>query len=171
MAAESSDWKSFIVNNNILTTMAGVTIAFSTGIMIRSLVGDIILPTIYSIYHSLREIPIVGGFSAFAPINAMNFDNFLKEVLTWVIVVFVTYIFIAIIMKRYVLAEQTAAAEQEKQKQQEVTTTSNNNIPKPKKVDDTSSGAAVVIGAEGGEVENFYNIEPFHVSRIPGHYW
>ena len=100
----SSDLKSFLVNNNILTTMAGVTIAFSTGTMIRSLVGDVILPMFYSFVRTLNSIPIVGfKYKAFAPFTAANFDSFIKELLTWIVVVVITYYFIDYLMKQYFL--------------------------------------------------------------------
>lgn len=94
-----SDIRSFILENNILTTMAGVTIAFSTGTMIRSLVGDIILPLIYSL---LKRSPFKKSI-AFVPINSMHVDTFIKELSTWVVVILVTYWFIAHFMKKYIL--------------------------------------------------------------------
>lgn len=101
MSADSHDLKSFILNNNIMTTMAGVTIAFSTGTMIRSLVGDIVMPALYAFINFLLKRK-VGEDTAFASISAFGVDKFLKELITWILVIVLTYLFIVYIMKRYV---------------------------------------------------------------------
>jgi len=98
-----SDLKTFLVTNNILTTMASVTMAFSTGTMIRSLVSDIILPSIYGLFVS-RIKPLSGVLSgAFAPINKLNFDNFLKELFQWVVVIVITFMLIEYVVRRWIL--------------------------------------------------------------------
>lgn len=95
--------KDFIVSNNIITTMAAVTIAFSTGTMIRSLAGDIILPTLYSLFfYRLR-----GVAGAFAPINKLNMDNFIKEFLSWIIVIGVTFFLIGYVFKLWVVSSKS----------------------------------------------------------------
>lgn len=100
------DLKSFVVGNNILTTMAGVTIAFSTGVMIRSLVGDIILPGVYTLIR--RGQPSVSG--AFAPISRNNLDTFVKELVSWIFVIIFTFILIEYIVKRMVLRGEVKQA-------------------------------------------------------------
>lgn len=88
-------FKDFIISNNIITTMAAVTIAFSTGTMIRSLAGDIILPALYALIFSRFK-----SFSgAFAPINKLNTDNFIKELLSWIIVIIVTFLLIGYVFR------------------------------------------------------------------------
>lgn len=96
-----SDLKTFLIQNNVLTTMFAVTVAFSTGTMIRSLVSDIILPSIYTLFIS-RLSPLSTALSgAFAPINHLNLDNFLKEILSWIVVIFIAFIFIEYFIRRY----------------------------------------------------------------------
>jgi len=98
-----------------MTTMAGVTIAFSTGTMIRSFVGDIVMPALYAfINFSLKRR--VGENTAFASISAFGVDKFIKEFITWVLVIVLTYVFIVFIMKRYVGTVKPADAK-EKQMQ------------------------------------------------------
>lgn len=93
-------FKDFIISNNIITTMAAVTIAFSTGTMIRSLAGDIILPSLYALIFSRFQ-----RFSgAFAPINKLNTDNFIKELLSWIIVIIVTFILIGYVFRLWVIS-------------------------------------------------------------------
>jgi len=87
--------KEFIISNNIITTMAAVTIAFSTGTMIRSLAGDIILPALYAIiFYRFKRFS-----GAFAPINKLNTDNFIKELLSWIIVIIITFILIGYVFR------------------------------------------------------------------------
>jgi large-conductance mechanosensitive channel len=127
----NKDLKSFVVGNNILTTMAGVTIAFSTGIMIRSLVGDIILPTLYLLIR--RGQPSVSG--TFAPITRGNVDNYIKELVSWIFVIIFTFIIIEYLVKRMVLKQPpTVPAAPDK----------------PAKKDDGAGGAVV------GDGEHFY---------------
>jgi large-conductance mechanosensitive channel len=89
-----SDLKTFIFNNNILGTMGAVTIAFSTGTMIRSLVGDLILPSIYSIFNS--------GTEGFSGLSGENVSKFIKEFISWLIVILITFLFIDYVLKRFI---------------------------------------------------------------------
>ena len=110
-----SDLSSFIINNNILTTAAAVAIAFSTGTMIRSFVGDIILPSLYKLF--IHKIKILSG--AFAPINNTNIDNFIKEFISWIFVIIITYLLIEYALRRWVFrkpALQETIQEQERRK-------------------------------------------------------
>lgn len=80
----------FIHKHNVLSTMCAVTIAFSTGTMIRSLVSDILMPSLYSLF--VRRVN--GLNTAFEPISTMNVDNFIREFFSWIAVLIVTYILI-----------------------------------------------------------------------------
>lgn len=107
-------FKEFIINNNVITTMIAVTAAFSTGTMIRSLAGDIVLPAIYKIFA--HRITSLSG--AFAPINKLNLDNFLKEFFSWIIVLILTFLLIWYVFRLWIL---------------------NGIAPKPKPVDDSKT--------------------------------
>ena len=89
-----TDLKTFIFNNNILGTMSAVTIAFSTGTMIRSLVGELILPSIYSIFNS--------GTAGFTGLSGENVSKFIKEFISWLIVILITFLFIDYVLKKFV---------------------------------------------------------------------
>ncbi len=82
--------------------MAAVTIAFSTGTTIRSLVADIVLPSLYTLFF--KKVKILSG--AFAPISAINVDNFLKELISWVFVVIITFLLIQYVIRRLVVTQQ-----------------------------------------------------------------
>lgn len=93
-----SDFKSFVIENNIITTMSAVTIAFSTGTMIRSFVCDILMPAIYGLFVS--RINVLNG--AFAPISKLNLDNFIKEFVTFIFVVITIFLFVYYFFKVWV---------------------------------------------------------------------
>lgn len=82
----------FIQRHNIITTMCAVTIAFSTGTMIRSLVSDILMPSLYSLF--VRRVN--GLNTAFEPISKMNVDNFIRELFSWIAVLFITYLLVGL---------------------------------------------------------------------------
>lgn len=95
----AGDLRTFVLGNNLLTTAAAVTCAFSTGTMIRSLVGDLVLPGIYKLI--LHKVSYVEG--AFAPISRLNIDNFVKELVTWIFVIILTFILIEYVIRRGLL--------------------------------------------------------------------
>jgi large-conductance mechanosensitive channel len=97
IAGINDSFRAFIIGNNILTVMAAVTIAFSTGTMIRSLVGDIIMPSVYVLFAS--KVPVLSG--AFAPINTMNIDNFVKEFVSWCFVILITFLLVEYVIRRW----------------------------------------------------------------------
>lgn len=142
------DLKGFIVGNNILTTMAGVTIAFSTGVMIRSLVGDIILPGLYFLIR--RGQPSVSG--TFAPISRGNVDNFIKEIVSWVFVIIFTFIVVEYIVRRMVLKEKASGATP--------APALHAKPGKPAKKDDGAGGAVV------GDGEGFYQPGAWNGNRF-----
>jgi len=85
--------KKFLVGNNIVGTAAGVSIALVTKDVISSLVGDIIIPGIIFLLlklniHSLTEL--LPGKSEF------DFTNFIKEFISWIFVVVITFVFVKV---------------------------------------------------------------------------
>lgn len=98
----SSNLKSFIIDNGILTTMAAVTIAFSTGTFIRSFVSELVLPALYTVV--LSKIKFIPGAGAFKPLSSVNFDNFFKELLSWICVIIFTFVTIQYVVRAYVYA-------------------------------------------------------------------
>jgi large-conductance mechanosensitive channel len=95
----NKDFKDFVLRNNIASTMAAVTIAFSTGTTIRSLACDIILPCIYAAF--VKRMNILSG--AFEPIRSINIDNFIKELFTWIMVVLITFLLIEYVFRYWML--------------------------------------------------------------------
>ena len=84
--------KQFINSENIIGTMAGVTIAIAAGNMIQSFVKEIIFP---SIYYFLKYKKL-GDFS---PIDTAHISRFGKEFITFIFVVIITFIFIKYVLE------------------------------------------------------------------------
>lgn len=85
--------KTFIVENNIIGTAAGVSIALVTKDIIQSFVGDIVIPSFYFVLMSLN----INYFSKILPgKTVLDFTNFAKQFVSWVLVVIITFLFIKI---------------------------------------------------------------------------
>jgi len=85
--------KKFIIDNGIIGTAAGVSIALVTKDVIQSLVGDIIIPGICVILLGLN----IKYVSSCLP-GKTNFDitNFIKQFISWIFVIVITFLFIKI---------------------------------------------------------------------------
>ena len=64
--------------------------------MIRSFVGDIMLPGIYGLFSKSTNVVS----SAFP--SKMNPDNFIKELVTWIMVIIVTFVIIGYVFKAWI---------------------------------------------------------------------
>ena len=85
--------KKFILENNIIGTCAGVSIALVTKDAIQSFVGDIIIPFIYILLIRLN----IKSLTAVLPDKSnLNIRNFIKEVVSWIFVIIITFLFIKI---------------------------------------------------------------------------
>ena len=86
-----ANFQKFIVDNGIIGTSAGVIIALVTKDLITSLVGDIIIPVFIFLFLKLN----IKSFTAILPGNSeFNFTIFFKHLISWIITMFVTFIFI-----------------------------------------------------------------------------
>ncbi len=85
--------KKFIIDNGIIGTAAGVSIALVTKDVIQSLVGDIIIPSICALLLRLNITYITSCLP-----GKTNFDitNFIKQSVSWVFVIIITFLFIKI---------------------------------------------------------------------------
>ena len=84
------DFKQFIVSNGIIGTAAGVIIAYAAWDLIKSLVGDLILPCVYfSLIHPLLDKDVVSLI--FAPIEKIDFPNFTKTLCSFVIMIIIAF--------------------------------------------------------------------------------
>jgi len=79
--------KEFLTSQNIIGTIASVTIAVSAGNMIRSFVNDIIFPTFYLLVKKKHT-------KKFIPISYEHVSMFGKEFITFLLVLICTFYFI-----------------------------------------------------------------------------
>ena len=86
---ELNDFKKFLSDNKVIGTVIGVIVAYSAWDLIQSLVGDIILPSIYFLIFQRINSKYTNGI--FEPMNKLNIPNFIKELLSFAMVLFVTF--------------------------------------------------------------------------------
>jgi large-conductance mechanosensitive channel len=93
----------FILENGVISTTAGVSIALVTKDVIQSLVGDIIIPSIIFILTALH----IKSLTDILPGKKMiDLTNFLKNFITWILVVIITFIFITITFQQILGAQK-----------------------------------------------------------------
>jgi large-conductance mechanosensitive channel len=83
------DFNNFLNDNKIIGTVIAVIVAYSAWDLIQSLVGDIILPSIYFLIFQRINSKYTNGI--FEPMNKLNIPNFIKELLSFAMVLFVTF--------------------------------------------------------------------------------
>jgi large-conductance mechanosensitive channel len=85
----------FLVDNDIVGTAAGVSIALATKDVIQSLVSDIIIP---GIIFLLLKLNIVSLTKFLMMPGKTKFDciNFIKQFITWIFIIVITYIFVKV---------------------------------------------------------------------------
>jgi large-conductance mechanosensitive channel len=112
--ANYDEFKNFLIDNRIITTLVGVIIAYSAWELIQSFVGDIILPTIYFLF--LQRITNKNASNIFEPMNKLNIPNFIKELLSFIIVLMITFFMIFELMKNLLGNEVTEQEKEEKER-------------------------------------------------------
>jgi large-conductance mechanosensitive channel len=88
--------KRFILDNGVIGTAAGVSIALVTKDIIQSFVGDIIIPSFIFVLTSLN----IKGLTDMLPgKKLLDLTNFFKQLISWVLVIIITYLFITFTFK------------------------------------------------------------------------
>ena len=87
-----SNLKQFIADNNIVGTSAGVCVALAAKDVIQSLVGDIIIPTVIILLHTLH----IEGLAKYLPAKSthLNITDFIKQMITFFLIIIITFVFI-----------------------------------------------------------------------------
>ena len=94
---EVAEIKKFIIDNNIIGTMAGVAIALYTKDLIFSFSSDIVVPSINKLLLKLN----IKSLTAILPHNVkFNITIFLQNFISWFLGVLITYIFIQYTVKK-----------------------------------------------------------------------
>jgi large-conductance mechanosensitive channel len=86
--------KTFIADNNIVGTCAGVIIALVTKDLILSFVGDIVIPFFVFVFLKLH----IKWLTNILPAGKLFFDftNFIKQFITWLLTLIVTFFVIKV---------------------------------------------------------------------------
>jgi len=100
------NFKSFLIDNNIIATTTGVLIAYSAWDFIQSFVGDLVLPGIYFLVIGRF---ISNGFvsSVFEPVNKLNIPKFITRLISFSIVIIFTFLFIQFVIKNWINQNNT----------------------------------------------------------------
>lgn len=85
--------KQFIINNGIIGTSAGVCIALVTKDVIQSLVADIVIPVIILVL-SLLKLKVLINILPKKDKSEINIVNFINQLITWFLVIIITFLFI-----------------------------------------------------------------------------
>ncbi len=90
-----SEFKQFIIDNNIIGTLAGVCIALAAKDGIQSFVGDIVIPSIVFLLHALH----IDILTKYLPVNGVaqfKVGDFLKHMITFVLIISMTFLFVKV---------------------------------------------------------------------------
>ena len=95
MSEFKNQLKDFIINNNIISLAAGVSIGLVTKDAVVSLVGDIIIPIVVILLKTLQ----IKGLIYLLPVKSdINVILFIKQLISFVLIVIFTFIFIQFFM-------------------------------------------------------------------------
>ena len=110
---EVAEIKKFIIDNNIIGTMAGVAIALYTKDLIFSFSSDIVVPSINKLLLTLN----IKALTAILPHNVkFNVTVFLQNFISWFLGVLITYIFIQYTVKKlFGISEVEKAEDKDKE--------------------------------------------------------
>ena len=103
----------FINSQNIIGTISGITVAVSAGNTIRSFVNELIFPTLYYVFRShLKGSGFTKGSksSDFSHISYKHLFLFLKEFVTFMFVLLLTFYFVKSIMSRLFILKPISSA-------------------------------------------------------------
>lgn len=101
----------FIVDNNLISSICGVTIGFVIATAVKSLVSDILVPLFYTIVYlicyPLRHTAILTKLSAF---TNLKLDKFLKELINLILIIVCAYFIFIKVLNKFIMAKKAADA-------------------------------------------------------------
>lgn len=104
-----SDFKSFLINNGVISVTAGITMGIATATFVKSFVADIILPVIFLVLvkgSSTVSKDASGFFSKFLSKKDFLFVNFISELITWVLIVMTALIILKVVYNHYIMQQK-----------------------------------------------------------------
>jgi large-conductance mechanosensitive channel len=90
-----NELKKFVIDNNIVGTVAGVCVALSAKDAIQSLVGDIIIPIIVILLRMLH----IDFLTKYLPVSGnaqLKITDFIKEMITFILIIIISFVFVKI---------------------------------------------------------------------------
>ena len=99
-------FKSFLLNNNIIATTAGVLIGYSAWDFIQSLVGDLLLPGFYFLFLSRLVTGSPTMSRVFQPVHKLDLSKFVARTFSFVFVIVLTFWSIQYIIGHWVAKDQ-----------------------------------------------------------------
>lgn len=105
----------FVVDNNIIGSLAGVTLGFVISTAVKSLVSDILMPSVYKFLYLLLSVTPLNGtalLTRFFQVTELNPDKFIKEAVNLLLIMVCAYLFFIHVLAKYIAEKQqrTAAA-------------------------------------------------------------
>jgi large-conductance mechanosensitive channel len=86
-----NNMKKFIIDNGIIGTAAGVSIAIATKDVVQSFVNDIIMPSIYLLLITMN----VPYFSkTISSKHSVDFSHFINQFVSWIFITIITFLFV-----------------------------------------------------------------------------
>lgn len=101
----NEDFRKFVLDNNLISYSITWVVAITVALLIQSAVGDILLPTVYfSMVFLFSKIgaetnPVFS--SVFEKVNKINVANFLKELISFFVVIFLLYFLTREVMTKW----------------------------------------------------------------------
>lgn len=109
---DANSLKQFILDNNIIGTMAGVAIALYTKDLILSFSSDIVVPTMNNLLLKLNIKPLT---AILPPKVKLNITVFLQNFISWFLGVLITYVFIQYTVKKLFGISETEKLKEDKE--------------------------------------------------------
>lgn len=101
----NEDFRKFVLDNNLISYSITWVVAITVALLIQSAVGDILLPTVYfSMVFLFSKIgaesnPIFS--SVFEKVNKINIANFLKELISFFVVILLLFFLTQEVMMKW----------------------------------------------------------------------
>jgi len=86
-----NNMKKFIIDNGIIGTAAGVSIAIATKDVVQSFVNDIIMPSIYLLLITMN-IPYFS--KTISSKHSVDFTHFINQFVSWIFITIITFLFV-----------------------------------------------------------------------------
>jgi large-conductance mechanosensitive channel len=103
-----NEFKQFMLDNKILSTIIGLAVGLSAKDLIDSTVGDIFLPGLYFLVFRHFSTKYAGG--VFEPMNRLNLSNFIEKIISFFLVVVISFFVLNHIIKKWIDYDTTASS-------------------------------------------------------------